>query len=85
MLLPVFAITVVMISMLTSLFYAKYVLKMEPVMIVGALAGLLTCTPALNASVNEANSEMPVLGYTVPYAISNVLLTLLGPVIVLTA
>ena len=42
-------------------------------------------TPALNASVNEANSEMPVLGYTVPYAISNVLLTLLGPVIVLTA
>ena len=85
MLLPVFAITVVMISLLTSLFYAKYVLKMEPVMIVGALAGLLTCTPALNASVNEANSEMPVLGYTVPYAISNVLLTLLGPVIVLTA
>ena len=85
MLLPVFAITVVMISMLTSLFYAKYVLKMEPVMIVGALAGLLTCAPALNASVNEANSEMPVLGYTVPYAISNVLLTLLGPVIVLTA
>lgn len=85
MLLPVFAITVVMISMLTSLFYAKYVLKMEPVMIVGALAGLLTCTPALNASANEANSEMPVLGYTVPYAIPNVLLTLPGPVIVLTA
>jgi hypothetical protein len=25
------------------------------------------------------------LGYTVPYAIANVLLTLLGPVIVLTA
>ena len=45
----------------------------------------MTCTPVLNASVNEANSEMPVLGYTVPYAISNVLLTLLGPVIVLTA
>jgi aspartate-alanine antiporter len=83
--LPFFAITVVMISMLTSLLYAKYVLKMDPVLITGALAGLLTCTPALNASVTEANSEMPVLGYTVPYAISNVLLTLLGPVIVLTA
>ncbi|RLE17893.1 MAG: aspartate-alanine antiporter [Actinobacteria bacterium] len=83
--LPLFAITVVTISMLTSLLYAKYVLKMDPVLITGALAGLLTCTPALNASVTEANSEMPVLGYTVPYAISNVLLTLLGPVIVLTA
>ncbi len=32
----------------------------------------------------EADSETPVLGYTVPYAIGNVLLTLLGPVIVLT-
>ena len=83
--LPFFAITVVTISMLSSLLYAKYVLKMDPVLIIGALAGLLTCTPALNASVTEAHSEMPVLGYTVPYAISNVLLTLLGPVIVLTA
>jgi len=83
--LPVFAITVVMISMLTSMLYARFVLKMDPVLVTGALAGLLTCTPALNASVNEAGSEMPVLGYTVPYAISNVLLTLLGPVIVLTA
>jgi aspartate-alanine antiporter len=83
--LPIFAIAVVMISMLASMLYARYVLKMDPVLVTGALAGLLTCTPALNASVNEANSEMPVLGYTVPYAISNVLLTLLGPVIVLTA
>jgi hypothetical protein len=31
-----------------------------------------------------ADSETPVLGHTVPYAIANVLLTLLGPVIVLT-
>ena len=83
--LPLFAITVVTISMLSSMLYTRFVLKMDPVLVTGALAGLLTCTPALNASVNEANSEMPVLGYTVPYAISNVLLTLLGPVIVLTA
>lgn len=82
--LPLFAITVVLISLITSMLYARYVVKMDPVMITGAMAGLLTCTPALNASVNAAKSEMPVLGYTVPYAISNVLLTLLGPVIVLT-
>ena len=82
--LPLFAITVVLISLITSMLYARYVVKMDPVMITGAMDGLLTCTPALNASVNAAKSEMPVLGYTVPYAISNVLLTLLGPVIVLT-
>ncbi|MCB1688262.1 MAG: hypothetical protein KDI33_07245 [Halioglobus sp.] len=39
----------------------------------------------MNAVVAEAKSESPVLGYIVPYAIANVLLTLLRPVIVLTA
>jgi uncharacterized transporter YbjL len=32
--------------------------------------------------MDSAKSNTPVLGYTVSYAISNVLLTLLGPVIV---
>ncbi|MEA2115366.1 MAG: aspartate-alanine antiporter [Thermodesulfobacteriota bacterium] len=81
--LPLLAISIVLISLLSSMLYARYVIKMNPVLITGALAGLLTCTPALNAAVTEADSEMPVLGYTVPYAIANVLLTLLGPVIVL--
>jgi AspT/YidE/YbjL antiporter-like protein len=82
--LPILAITLVSVTLLASLYYAKLVLKMEPVVICGALAGILTCTPALNAIVAEADSESPVIGYTVPYAIANVLLTLLGPVIVLT-
>ena len=83
-LLPFLAMGVVLSSLIISMLYARYVIKMNPVMITGALAGLLTCTPALNAACNEADSEMPVLGYTVPYAIANVLLTLLGPVIVLS-
>jgi aspartate-alanine antiporter len=82
--LPILAIALVSVTLLASLYYAKLVLKMEPVVICGALAGILTCTPALNAIVAEAGSESPVIGYTVPYAIANVLLTLLGPVIVLT-
>ena len=84
LMLPILAISIVSISLVTSTLYARFVIKMHPVLISGALAGLLTCTPALNAAVTEADSEMPVLGYTVPYAIANVLLTLLGPVIVLT-
>ncbi len=81
--LPLLALFTVSVSLISSMLYAHFVIKMHPVYISGALAGLLTCTPALNAAVTEADSEMPVLGYTVPYAISNVLLTLLGPVIVL--
>ena len=83
-LLPILAVVVVLVPLITSLYYAKYVLKMNPVVICGALAGCLTCTAGLNAIVKSADSETPVLGYTVPYAIANVLLTLLGPVIVLT-
>jgi aspartate-alanine antiporter len=84
LMLPVLAFVVVLTPLIASTFYAKYVLKMSPAIICGALAGLLTCTAGLNAVVVEADSETPVLGYTVPYAIANVLLTLLGPVIVLT-
>jgi putative transport protein len=83
-LLPLLGVTVVLVSLILSMYYARYVLKMNPAVICGALAGLLTCTAALNAAVNAADSETPVLGYTIPYAIANVALTLLGPVIVLT-
>ena len=84
LLLPVLAFVVVLTPLIASTFYARFILKMSPAIICGALAGLLTCTAGLNAVVVEADSETPVLGYTVPYAIANVLLTLLGPVIVLT-
>lgn len=83
-LLPVLGVTVVLVPIISSMYYARYVLKMNPAIVCGALAGCLTCTAGLNATVQAADSEVPVLGYTVPYAIANVLLTLLGPVIVLT-
>ena len=82
--LPILSVLVVLLPIIASMYYAKFVLKMNPVVICGALAGAYTCTAGLNAIVAEADSETPVLGYTVPYAIGNVLLTLLGPVIVLT-
>lgn len=82
-LLPALAFLVVLIPIIGTMYYARYVLKMKPVVICGALAGCLTCTAGLNATVQAAESETPVLGYTVPYAIANVLLTLLGPVVVL--
>jgi putative transport protein len=66
------------------MYYARHVLKMNPAVICGALAGCFTCTAGLNAAVQAAESETPVLGYTVPYAISNITLTLLGPILVLT-
>jgi len=58
------------------------VLKMPLPILLGALAGAQTATPALNALKEAAGSNVFVLGYAIPYAINNVLLTLWGTVIV---
>ncbi|MGH9334987.1 MAG: aspartate-alanine antiporter [Vicinamibacteria bacterium] len=67
----------------TALLFGRYVLKMNPVILLGACAGAGTVTAALRAIQDEAGSKLPVLGYTVPYAIGNILLTAWGPVVVL--
>ncbi len=67
----------------TALLFGRYVLKMNPVILLGACAGAGTVTAALRAIQDEAGSKLPVLGYTVPYAIGNILLTAWGPVIVM--
>jgi putative transport protein len=65
-----------------SLLFGRHVLKMNPLILLGACAGAGTVTAALRAIQDEAQSKIPVLGYTVPYAIGNILLTAWGPVIV---
>lgn len=68
---------------LCAVAFGRYVLKMNPVLLLGACAGAGTTTAALRAIQDEAGSKLPVLGYTVPYAIGNILLTAWGPVIVM--
>lgn len=67
----------------TALLFGRYVLKMNPVILFGACSGAGTVTAALRSIQDEAHSKLPVLGYTVPYAIGNILLTAWGPVIVM--
>ena len=81
--LPLAGIAVSLVPGLISLYYGKYVLKMHPVILCGALCGRQASTPALNAVTLAAGSNAPVLGYTVPYTLANVLLTLACPVVVL--
>jgi AspT/YidE/YbjL antiporter-like protein len=80
--LPIIGFFTALVPCLVMVFYGRFVLKMNPVLICGAITGNLTCTPGLNGVIDAAESNTPVLGYTVSYAISNVLLTFLGPVIV---
>jgi putative transport protein len=61
---------------------ARHVLKMNPVLALGACAGAQTATPALAAVQEVAASRIPVLGYPAPYALGQILLTYWGSVIV---
>jgi putative transport protein len=65
-----------------GILFGRYILKMNPLIVLGACAGAGTITAALRAVQDEARSSVPALGYTVPYAIGNILLTAWGPVIV---
>jgi putative transport protein len=74
---------VAMTPHITALLFGRYVLRMNPVILFGACAGAGTVTAALRSIQDEAQSKLPVLGYTVPYAVGNILLTAWGPVIVM--
>jgi putative transport protein len=77
------SVFVALVPHATAVFFGRYVLKMNPVLLLGACSGAGTATAALRAVQDEAQSRLPVLGYTVPYAIGNILLTAWGPVIVM--
>lgn len=65
-----------------SILFGRYVLRMNPLIVLGACAGAGTITAALRAVQDKAQSNIPALGYTVPYAAGNILLTAWGPVLV---
>ena len=81
--LVVVSLLVALTPHLSAVLFGHYVLKMNPVLLLGACSGAGTATAALRAVQDEAGSKLPVLGYTVPYAIGNILLTAWGPVIVM--
>jgi putative transport protein len=65
-----------------AILFGRHVLRMNPLILLGACAGAGTNTASLRAIQEESGSKLPALGYTVPYAVGNILLTAWGPVIV---
>jgi aspartate-alanine antiporter len=75
-------ILVTLTPMIVGTLFAHRVLRMNPVVICGSLAGAMTVDAAVSGACDVAESQTPVLGVAVPYAIANVVLTVLGPIIV---
>ena len=73
---------VTIIPLFVALYFGRYVLKLHPVVLLGAIAGGQSVAASLSAANETTDSMTPVLGFTVTYAISNVLLAVWGPVIV---
>ena len=71
------------LPMILGVLIGKYVFKFHPAINLGVNAGARTTTAALGAITDVAKSQVPALGYTIPYAIGNTLLIIWGIVIVL--
>ncbi|MET9105739.1 aspartate-alanine antiporter [Streptomyces zhihengii] len=81
--LLLFGAVATVVPLAVGFLFGHYVQKLRFPVLMGVLAGGQTTTAAIGA-INEASrSQVPTLGYTIPYAVGNVLLTIWGAVIVL--
>ncbi|WP_134680437.1 aspartate-alanine antiporter [Paracoccus ravus] len=69
--------------MLLAPYIGKYIFRFDDAINLGCCGGARTSTASVAMVGEVAKSDVPMLGYTVPYAVSNTLLTLWGLVIVL--
>jgi putative transport protein len=75
-------VVVTLVPQIVGLCVGHFLLGINPAVLVGALAGAQTQDAAMLAASDAAESPVPALGFTVPYAIGNILLTILGPAVV---
>jgi putative transport protein len=66
-----------------GLLLARYVFKFHPGIALGACAGAHDESAALLAVQDAVDSKIPALGYTVTYAVANIVLTTFGVIIVM--
>ncbi|MBB3316666.1 aspartate-alanine antiporter [Rhizobium sp. BK181] len=82
LILPILGLLVSVVPAAVSLYVGSRLVKVDPPILLGIIAGQHCSTPTISTLVSQAGSSIPVIGYTVTYAISNVLLPLMGPIIV---
>jgi putative transport protein len=66
-----------------GLLFGHFALRMNPILLLGALAGSQTVTAAMAAVQERSGSPVAVLGYAPAYAVANILLTIWGGIMVL--
>jgi putative transport protein len=79
--LLVAAAVVVVLPVALGYVFGRKILGLEPVLLLGALAGAMTAGATLDAVTREAHSTVPALGYTGTFAFASVLMTVAGSLI----
>ncbi|OPY99143.1 aspartate-alanine antiporter [Bradyrhizobium sacchari] len=74
---------VTLVPQIVGLCVGHFLLRMNPILLLGGLTGSQTVTAAMAALQERSGSPVPVLGYTPAYPIANILLTTWGSVMVL--
>lgn len=67
---------------MTGWLLGRFVLGLNPAVLLGAITGSMTSGAALSVVNDAARRSVPSLGYTGAYAFANVILTVAGTLIV---
>jgi putative transport protein len=79
----IWGIVATSLPLLIAILLGHHVFKFHPAILFGVCAGVRTTTAALGMIQDAAKSKVPALGYGMPYAIGNTLLTIFGMAVVL--
>ena len=79
----IWGIVATSVPLIVAILLGHYVFKFHPAILFGVCAGVRTTTAALGMIQEAAKSKVPALGYGMPYAVGNTLLTIFGMIIVL--
>jgi putative transport protein len=76
-------VAVTTVPLILAMYVGKYLFRFDDAIVLGACSGARTTTASLGMINDRAKSQIPGLGYTVTYAVSNTLLTVWGMVLVM--
>jgi putative transport protein len=75
-------VVVTLVPLITGLLFGRYVLKLNPILLLGGIAGAQTMIAGVAAVQEKSDSAISTLGYSYTVAVAHILLTTWGSVIV---
>jgi len=76
-------VVVTLVPLLITMVFGRYVLRYDNAAVfAGALSGTRSANPAFGEVLDKAGNSIPTVPFAITYALANVFLTLLGPLVV---